>query len=67
MIQWQRDVIAYFGEKVEKLLSDIEYYCFSIDEENEPHHVPKIKESDFHNLLLIKKENLHLVNLTLNH
>jgi len=55
------------GEKIEKLLSDIEYYCFSIDEENEPQHVPKIKESDFHNLLLIKKENLHLVNLTLNH
>ena len=55
------------GEKIEKLLSDIEYYCFSIDEENEPQHVPKIKESDFHNLLLIKKENLHLVNLILNH
>jgi FkbM family methyltransferase len=51
------------GVKVGLLLRSIDYCCFSIDENNPPKYLTKITNSDFHNLLLIKKEKLNLLNL----
>lgn len=51
------------GEKVALLLKSIDYCCFSIDEYNPPKYLTEITQSDFHNLLLIKKEKLNLLNL----
>lgn len=51
------------GEKVALLLESIDYCCFSIDEHNSPKYLKEITQSDFHNLLLIKKEKLNLLNL----
>lgn len=51
------------GEKVALLLESIDYCCFSIDEHNTPKYLKEITQSDFHNLLLIKKGKLNLLNL----
>ncbi len=53
------------AEKVEFLLKDLNYICFSLDEENEPKFLGRIMQSDFHNLLLIKKEKLDTVGLSI--
>jgi len=50
--------------KVNNLLSNVNYLCFSIDELNKPKLLKKISPSEFHNLLLIKEENLWQVNLS---
>lgn len=53
------------AEKVEQLLGELNYICFSLDEENEPKYIERIQQSDFHNLLLIKKERLSIVGLSM--
>lgn len=56
---------ADIAKKVEFLLKDMNYVCFSLDEENEPKFLDRIMQSDFHNLLLIKKEKLPIVDLSI--
>ncbi|MFN5786661.1 MAG: FkbM family methyltransferase [Flavobacteriia bacterium] len=51
------------AERVQQLLKEIDYLCFSIDEENPPKFIGKIEQSEFHNLLLIKKDKLDQVGL----
>jgi FkbM family methyltransferase len=44
------------GEKVQSLLSGIDYLYFNIDEQNTPKRVDKITKSDYYNYLICKKE-----------
>lgn len=53
------------AKRVDALLADLNYICFSIDEENPPKHIQGIQKSNFYNLLLIKEENLHKAGLSI--
>jgi FkbM family methyltransferase len=46
------------ANKIQKMFSEFDYLCYSLDEENKPKLLNKIGKSDFHNILLIDRNNI---------
>lgn len=46
------------GMKINALLVNLNYHCFSIDEEHSPKPIPSIQQSDFHNIILLQENRM---------
>jgi FkbM family methyltransferase len=46
------------ANKIQKMFSEFDYLCYSIDEENKPKLLNEIGKSDFHNILLIDRNKI---------